>query len=641
MSSTPADSELAALRAAVAGRYSVERELGRGGMGVVYLARDVALDRLVAIKVLPPYLALVPRLRDRFIREARTAARLSHPNIVPIHDVEETGQFVFFVMGYVPGETLAERVGRVGPLAPEHAVRLVQEAAWALAYAHRQGVVHRDVKPDNILIEDLSGRAMLTDFGIAKVMDGASVTGSGEILGTARYISPEQAGGDPVDGRSDLYSLGVTAFFALTGRTPFESATAAALLVAHIREMPPPLATIRTELPDRLTEVIDRCLTKSPTTRFASGEELAAALGEVKSATRDVPEGIRRLQLEIEALVGETGGLLLLTALVLLSEYFPAVGGPGDFMGFFESMYRTALLVLIAVLWLVRSSSVVWQARTVLSDGYRRAEVESAPWIPESPRSMMPAWPVYATATLLLAVGWAFRPVLVAALGDSFLLDVALVGGALVVGRLIFGRMLRGARGHWTSTLGRWLTRVSLWLGGVGLREGRGRPTGSAEPTEALLHHAATGLFAALPKVIRDQVPDLPRLVGRLDAAARALREREAQLAAAVAQAGQAAGPGLEPAVATRRAELVAEMEFERKRIRARMASTVATLENIRIGLLRLSAGLGTPSDLTPDLEAAREIGERIDAVLAGQAEVERLLDGGDAQRQAPGRAPG
>ena len=628
MTVSPIEAELRALQLAVAGRYSIERELGRGGMGVVYLARDVALDRPVAIKVLPQYLALVPRLRERFIREAQTAARLSHPNIVPIFAVEEAELFVFFVMAFVPGETLAQRIARVGPLGPAPAVRVVQEAAWALAYAHRQGVVHRDVKPDNILLEDLSGRAMLTDFGIAKVKDEESVTASGEILGTARYMSPEQAGGDSVDGRSDLYSLGVTAFFALTGRTPFEAPTPAALLVAHLQEMPPPLASIRSELPQRLTAVVDRCLAKSPEARFATGEELAEAVGEAKSSSLDVPEVIRRLQLEIEALVGETGGLLLLSSLILLSEFAPALGGEEGLGTFFDSIYRTALLVLITVLWLVRSSSVVWQARSVLRDGFRKAEVVAAPWIPENARSTAMAWPVYVGATVLLTAGWLFRPKLVELLGDSFVFDVALVGGALIVGRTLFGRILRRARRHWTAGLGRWLTRAALWMGGLGLKPGRGRSTGSADPTEVLLHHAATGLFGALPKGIRDQVPDLPRLVARLDAAAQALRQREAALATAVAQAGVGAGPRQDTAVAVRRGALVADMESERKRIRARLASTVATLENIRIGLLRLSAGIGTPSDLTPDLEAAREIGERIDAVLAGHAEVEKLLEG-------------
>ncbi len=183
--------EFLAFQEVLAGRYSIERELGRGGMGIVLLARDVALDRLVAIKLLPPELAADRDARERFLAEARTAAGLSHPNIVPIHAVEEHGAHVFFVMGYVEGETLRERVERVGPVSPRFAMKILQEVAWALAYAHERGVVHRDVKPDNIMIEQATGRALVTDFGIAQVGRTTSDESTGEVIGTARYMSPE------------------------------------------------------------------------------------------------------------------------------------------------------------------------------------------------------------------------------------------------------------------------------------------------------------------------------------------------------------------------------------------------------------------------------------------------------------------
>lgn len=167
------DPEFLSLQAALAGRYSIVREVGRGGMGIVYLAREVALDRLVALKLLPPDMAARPGLRERFLKEARTAARLSHPHIVPIYAVDEVDGFVFFAMAYVEGGTLGERIRDRGPLSNADAVRLLREVSWALGYAHLNGVVHRDVKPENILLEQASGRAMVTDFGIAALAEDA------------------------------------------------------------------------------------------------------------------------------------------------------------------------------------------------------------------------------------------------------------------------------------------------------------------------------------------------------------------------------------------------------------------------------------------------------------------------------------
>src|SRR5690349_17633457 len=213
--------EFLELQSALAGEYSLQRELGRGGMGIVYLARDVQLDRDVAIKVLPMNLARLTSARERFVQEARTAAGLSHPNIVPIHRVGEADGFVFFVMSYVEGETLGERLRTQGPLPPAEAARVLREVAWALAYAHGRGIVHRDIKPDNILLEAGTGRAMVTDFGIAHGGgQGSDASDFGKLMGTAHFMSPEQGANKPLDGRSDIYSLGVVGYLALSGRLP-------------------------------------------------------------------------------------------------------------------------------------------------------------------------------------------------------------------------------------------------------------------------------------------------------------------------------------------------------------------------------------------------------------------------------------
>lgn len=279
-----ASGELAALHEALKGQYCVERELGRGGMGIVVLARDERLDRAVALKVLPPALALQPETRERFLREARMSAQLSHPHIVPVHRADDIGGFAFFAMGFVDGETLGDRIRDRGSLPPAEVVRVLREVAWALAYAHARGIVHRDVKPENILLERSTGRAIVTDFGIARADFHPSLTQDGLVLGTVHYMSPEQASGDVVDGRSDLYALGCVGFFALSGRLPFEGQSPHGILIAHATKEPPPLRSIAPSVPAPLAHVIDRCLSKRPSERFATGEELADALGKALGA---------------------------------------------------------------------------------------------------------------------------------------------------------------------------------------------------------------------------------------------------------------------------------------------------------------------------------------------------------------------
>lgn len=272
----------------LAGQYVVQRELGRGGMGVVYLAREQRLDRLVAIKVLPPTL-YDSDLRERFLREARTAAQLSHPNIVPIFRADEIGDLAFFSMGFIDGESFAERIETRGRVPAGEVVRVLREAAWALAYAHARGVIHRDVKPENLMIERGTGRVIVTDFGIARDTRATNITADGQILGSVHYISPEQAAGEKIDGRSDLYALGVVGWQALGGRRPFEAAQASAVLLQHVTRAAPSLREAAPDVPRQVASVIDRCLAKNPADRFPTGEALAEALTAAWEAAEREP----------------------------------------------------------------------------------------------------------------------------------------------------------------------------------------------------------------------------------------------------------------------------------------------------------------------------------------------------------------
>ena len=262
--------------------YELGSELGRGGMAIVYRATDLRLRRDVAIKVLPPELAFQKDIRERFTREAQTAARLSHPNIVPIHSVGEGAGLVYFVMGYVDGESVAARIRRRGKLPLEESRRIMKEAADALSAAHALSIIHRDIKPDNILLEGTRGRVMVTDFGIAKALSatsGATLTGAGVAIGTPAFMSPEQAAGErDIDGRSDVYSLGVVSFQMLTGELPFSAPTVAGILMKQITEPAPDIRTRRPDVPEDLALAVSRCLEKDPQNRWPSADALRRSL---------------------------------------------------------------------------------------------------------------------------------------------------------------------------------------------------------------------------------------------------------------------------------------------------------------------------------------------------------------------------
>jgi len=586
-------SEFFALQRVVAGRFSLVRELGRGGSGVVFLAQDVALDRHVAIKLLPPALACRDDLRAAFLREARTAAGPSPPRIVATHPVEETPGRPFFVMAFVDGETLGARVRRAGPLSSAEAMRVTQEIAWALGHAHARGVIHRDVKPDNILLERGTDRAIVADFGIAAVCCSPGVA-AGEAVGTPQYASPEQGRGAPTDGRSDLYALGGTAWFALTGTLPFDG-SASALLMQHATMPLPSLAGVlpsTTRVPARFVQAVEKCLAKNPDDRFASAEALAVEIDVAKIGTVAAPPAIRAFVRNAESAGGEMGTALVVSVLstVVLWSAF------GDDL-FAAPVFFTAS-ALAAGLAGIRFAQVILNARHLLSDGYDEATVRAETLREEAARAEVGTGRSRRVriATWLL-LGWA----VVKTSGMAYLVSMdgplwlGILGAAgMVIVPTFALRMLwddlRGGRSLWNRMLAGRLGRFVFRVAGLFVRRPRAVTAPPGEPTVSLLGGAAREAFDALPPAQRAQLAEVPPLVERLRAAALRLRGRDDTPS------------------------------------RERFASVVTALEGVRLDLLRVNAGSAAAVEITADLERAAEVGARVDATLASGLAVDGLL---------------
>ncbi len=636
------------LQEALAGRYSLERELGRGGMGIVYLAREVRLDRPVAVKLLPPDLAVHAALRERFVREARTAAKLAHPHIVPIHAVDEVGQFVFYVMAYVRGETLAHRVAARGPLPPAEAARILREVAWALAHAHAHGVVHRDVKPENILLEEGSGRVLVTDFGIARQVEASGPTGAGEALGTPDFMSPEQASGERVDARSDVYSIGVVGFYSLAGRLPFTGPTAVARMSQHITQPPPALPTVAPGVPRALAGVIGRCLSKEPGSRFANGTVLAEALGLALDRRRELPSALRMYLAEADSVSGHRlfpslllGGMAIWLVLSLTLSPIMAPGPPW--------VDRLLTLVRFGVLGgalfgptgigLHRLRRVIRAGhdhgelvRALTADAARLREDHTA--VTGRPpgsrqdlihRVWLAATTVFAAfaTSALLEFDWVFPELMgaVAAVTGA----ISLFGAGAAWRASVFGGFRQR---FWDSPPGRALFR----LAGLGLPRRAIPDERDHRPTELIVGLAAEALFDALPRETRRALPELPAVVRRLQADAQRVRHHADGLAEALAAVDAGAAglgrAGETDALAARRTELIADLRAAQTRAQGRLADTVAALEGIRLNLLRLRVGAGSLESITADLSAARELSEAAERLLDAVGEVEAMLPG-------------
>ena len=619
-------------QAAVAGRYSLQRELGRGGMGVVYLAQEVRLDRPVAIKLLPPEKARDSRLRERFLREARTAAKLSHPHIIPIFAVDEAAGFVFFAMAHVPGVTLTERVSERGPLAASEAARLLREVAWALDYAHSQGIVHRDVKPDNVMLEDGTGRTLVGDFGIAGAVSDAAGLDAREVIGTPAFMSPEQALGEHIDGRSDLYALGAVGYYALSGKLLFEASTPTDMLAKQVTEPAPPVSRAAA-VPHRLASAIDRCLAKDPADRPQTAASLADQLGAVLDQRRELPVGIQ-VFVKRQARLGGMGGLIYVCSIPFI------VGIVGELLG-----RAAAGWAFLGALTIVPVGLLVNRARRFLRAGFSPRELGPAfravlergreervfefgrgPSLQERvlwllcvagitsaggaglillnttyPSLTYPLW-----LRLMAIVRWSS---VVAALSGFF--AVVQLQRRIDLDTRIWSWL-------WQGPMGRLLFRIARWF-----VPSRGLPAPATHrATELALAMAAEQLFDQLPRETRSHLRDLPDVVRRLEGDAQRLRRRLDELQDALA------GPTTRTpdALAARRDRVVAELERERDLVQARLGEGVRALEAIRLNLLRLHAGSGNVESLTTDLGSARSVAEEMGRQLAARQAVDEAL---------------
>ena len=607
------------LSQALGSSFTLEGEIGRGGMGVVYHARDERLKRQVAVKVLPPDLAFREEIRVRFLREAETAARLSHPHIVPIHSVGEGPDgLVYFVMAYVDGESLGARLKRRERLPPEEARRILMETADALGAGHALGIIHRDVKPDNILLEGSRGRTVLTDFGIAKALTSTTgpgtLTATGVAIGTPHYMSPEQAAGDrEIDGRSDIYSLGVVGYQMLAGELPFSAPTVPGLLLKQITEQAPYLQDKSPTCPDDLASCIMRSLEKEPEARWPTADALRRAL-----ESRSAPPYRRS---RVSGTRGSTrfGGL----------PASPPPGGGG-----------------------------VGGAGAALARSERRRSTRAAAKQKDA-------------KSQLTASG---EPKMVARFRDG------LVSWASVCGGLMLIDLIQGGGLSWSlvptvgwGAFGPLSQYMRLWQNGYSWRDVLHRPAapdarlalpaaGSHSPatedefgrhldTVQLARNDREAILKIMERVPTSERKLLPDVVVTVDALLKRAEDLARMLHTMSADVDDGAVARIEARIdAVKRSEEGTERERQlsllerqrqaltdllarRKRVEEQIESCVLAMQNVRFDLLRLrSAGVAAVlSDLTNATQQARALSRDVDHVIAAAGEIRDVLSGGPA----------
>jgi serine/threonine-protein kinase len=630
---------------AVGHQYEIEGELGRGGMSVVYRARDTRLNRPVAIKVLPPELAFDPAVRARFTREAQTAAQLAHPHIVPIYDVGERDGMAYLVMALVPGGSLAALLAQ-DPRPPVDEVRrILREVADALAYAHARGVIHRDIKPDNILVDPESGRAMVTDFGIARAIEAGTstrLTVTGVAVGTPTYMSPEQAVGErEVDGRSDLYSLGVVGYQMLVGRVPFSAGNSMAILLKHVSEQPPPIAELRPDAPRALREAIERALIKSPDDRWPTAASFRDALAGIAAApwrqerrepvryTSPRPDGARRGAASRETgqgpvrAVSPRGG----SPAAPTPSPAPAVTLPALVNG--VPVVPEPLASLTAE---QRLDLRVWHGRVELRD--RISAVRGYAWLTA-------ATTVTAAVCTVAGLGEGIPPaILLPAVPIYMWMKLWRRGKSLQASGLRLRRVF-------LSPLARWVLppappSAEKELEALVPREVLDGPHGAAVRRAVAERAAVFAIVAQLPEPDRDQLPELAPtvnlLVERVAHLARAAHGLDGSIDPHEGEALDARVAELEQAATSperdrqlelvrRQRERLDDLAKRRAELLHQLESASLALGGLRLDLAKLRAS-GLPSaiaDLSAATQEARALSRDIGVVLEAATEVGRL----------------